>query len=74
MGAPSKLSVRRKSSSSTRTRPTLEESRAAEVELTTVGLRNLTDPCVCLFATGFKKAIAEGKECHAKTMKSKKSR
>ena len=28
---------------------------------------------VCLFATGLKKAKAEGKKCHAKTMKSKKS-
>ncbi len=26
-----------------------------------------------LFATGLKKARAEGKKCHAKTMKSKKS-
>ena len=28
---------------------------------------------VCLFPTGLKKARAEGKECHATTMKSKKS-
>ena len=29
--------------------------------------------CMCLFATGLKKARAEGKQCHAKTMKSKRS-
>ncbi len=28
---------------------------------------------VCLFATGLKKAKAEDKKCHAKTMKSKKN-
>jgi hypothetical protein len=27
---------------------------------------------VCLFATGFKKARAEGKQCHGKTMKRKR--
>jgi hypothetical protein len=25
-----------------------------------------SDPCVCLFATGLKKAKAEGKQCHSK--------
>jgi hypothetical protein len=28
---------------------------------------------LCLFATGLKKEKTEGKKCHAKTMKSKKS-
>jgi hypothetical protein len=29
--------------------------------------------CVCLFVTGLKKVKTEGKQCHAKTMKRKRS-
>jgi hypothetical protein len=35
--------------------------------------RNRALECVCLFATGLKKTKTEGKQCHDKTMKSKRS-